>query len=106
MKILQLIIKMLAISQSQSLVSRQLHSLTPAPYLQKSYHQYKLPEYLGYRDKSINVYRDTNDITDQTELKDAIRTQDTDHAVSLPYRSPFYGPSGRQPADRSLYSRQ
>ena len=64
------------------LVTHQLYDLTPAPYLNKHYSQYQSPDYLSYRDKPINVYRDTNDITDQAELTDAIRTQDKDHLVS------------------------
>ena len=63
-------------------VTHQLYDLTPAPFLNKDYSQYKTPAYLGYRDSPLNVYRDTNDITDQTELTDAIRTQDKDHLVS------------------------
>ena len=64
------------------LVTHQLYDLTPAPYLNKHYSQYRSPDYLGYRDKPINVYRDSNDITDQAQLTDAIRTQDKDHLVS------------------------
>ena len=76
----QLTIHLLSICHSLSLVSHRLYDLTPAPYLHK--YQYKLPQYLGYLDKPVNVYRDTNDITDQTELTDAIRTQDQDRLVS------------------------
>ena len=72
----------LPLSSSQALVTHQLYDLTPAPYLKKHFSQYSGPDYLGYRDKPINVYRDTNDITDQAELSDAIRTQDKDHLVS------------------------
>ena len=58
---------------SLGLVSHQLHDLTPAPYLNKHHSsQYSAPAFLGYRDKPINVYRDTSDITDQAELTDAI----------------------------------
>ena len=65
-----------------ALVTHQLYDLTPAPYLNKHRSQYSTPDYLAYRDKPINVYRDTSDITDQAELTDAIRTQDKDHLVS------------------------
>ena len=65
-----------------ALVTHQLYDLTPAPYLNKHRPQYSTPAYLGYRDKPINVYRDTSEVTDQAELTDAIRTQDKDHLVS------------------------
>jgi len=67
------------------LISRGLYDLTPAPPLSR-----QLPA-SGYRHHYI-VFRDSQDVTDAVELKDAIRTQDADaNRVSLPYRSPFYG---------------
>ena len=72
----------LPVSGCLGVLTHQLYDLTPAPFLNKDHSQYQSPAYLGYRDSALNVWRDTNDITDQAELTDAIRTQDKDLLVS------------------------
>ena len=78
----KLILNLLSICQVHSLLTHQLYPLTPAPNLQRHLPHYNPHTFRGYQDQSVNVYRDTNDITDQSELTDAIRTQDNDHVVS------------------------